>query len=133
MTIEHDWRHNFLITRFGVKFTPIVNQKVSDNHPLWKIERKTRAFWRHHEKFKFLAKFSVIALFCLFNHIYMFLQLFLIWISIGVDALKHLILLASSPIRAVNCVNFKSVVLQVPTAFNMRPSAQIKKVVACVV
>ena len=60
---------NLYVAGFLMNFSPEINKCVFNNHALWKEEWESRTLFKKAEKLKFLAKFSVVTFFSLFNHI----------------------------------------------------------------
>ena len=76
--VEHYRSRNFYIAIPLMNFSPIINQRISENHPFGQEERESRTFLHQQKKAQFFSKLPVIALFRLFDPGKVFVQLLLL-------------------------------------------------------
>ena len=100
MTAQHDRCGDFYIACFSVDLSPVIKQRILQNHSVRKEERESRSFITHHEQAQLFAQFSVITLLCLFDSCEVSFQICFLCKGGTIDSGKHFVLLTASPVSA---------------------------------
>ena len=100
LTVQHDRSGNLYITGFVVDLSPVIQQRIFQNHSLRQEEGEARSFFSHHENTKLSAQLSVISLLRLFDTAKILFQICLLGECGTVDTGQHLVFLISSPVSA---------------------------------
>ena len=102
MAVHDLGRGDFDITRLAMDLAPVIKQGVLENHAVGQEEREAGGFVAHHEKVHFATDLAMIALFRLFDHRQMSVELFFRRERGAVHARQHLIVGIGLPIRSGN-------------------------------
>ena len=107
MAAQHDRCGDLHIPCFPVDLSPVIQQSVLQHHSVWQEERESRSLLTHHEQAQLFAQFPVVTLLRLFHHGQVLIQLRLLRECCSIDPLKHLVLLAASPVSARKACQLK--------------------------
>ena len=98
--VEDDGRLHFDVALAAVDLTPVVDERVFEDHAVGQEEREALALGQQREQLQLLAKLDMIALLRLFEHLEILVHLVLLGECRAVDTGEHLLLFVAAPVCA---------------------------------
>ena len=108
LPVQDHGGHDLFVMVFAVHLVPVFQNGVADAHAVGMEEGEAGAFIVHAEDIQLFAQFAVVAFLCFFQHVQIFVQLFLAGEGGAVNTLQHLVLFVAPPVSARQAHQFKS-------------------------